>query len=195
MNRGEEKTTGDVDRAAFRRRLDHAAAAAAQEPDERRAHRVLSERARLLARQVDAAAGAAQLELVTFALGGETWALSALHVWDVFEVAEFARLPGAQAPFTGVTAWRGTILTVLDLRSILGIPTAPLADLRFAIAVGTDRPAFGILADVVHDLVSLNTADLLDPPDGVAVHRDCLLGVTRSSLPVLDIERLVQRYG
>jgi purine-binding chemotaxis protein CheW len=116
-------------------------------------------------------------------------------VQDVFEVAEFARLPGAQAPFVGVTAWRGTILTVLDIRPILGIPTAPLADLRFAIVAGSHRPAFGILADAVHDLVSVNAADLLDPPDGVAVHRDYLLGVTRSSLPVLDVERLVQRYG
>lgn len=157
--------------------------------------RVLAERARLLARPAAKPAAGDTFDVVTFTLGGEAWGLEARLVWEVFRVAELARLPGAGAPVTGITPWRGLVLPVLDLRSVLGIPSAPLDDLRFAVVVGGDRPSLGLLADAVDEVRSVGESELGEPPEGVTLHRDLLLGVTAEALPVLDGARLVERYG
>jgi purine-binding chemotaxis protein CheW len=183
-----------VDWTELRRRLDDAVRGAVG-IDEEQSRLVLSERARLLARTGQARQATRGMQLLKFMLGGEAWGLDAALAWDVVRVTELAHLPGTQAPYAGVVPWRGTLLTVLDLRPVLGIPTVRLDDLRFALVIGTERPALGVLADEVHELTALDVGDLLDPPEGVAVQRDCLSGVTRASLPVLDVRRIVQRYG
>lgn len=157
--------------------------------------RVLAERARLLARPASGANGGAGIQIVTFTLGGEAWGLEARLVWELFRISELARLPGAEAPVAGITPWRGLVLPVLDLRSVLGISAAALDGLRFAAVVGSDRPALGILAETVDEVRSVGESDLGDPPEGVILHRDHLLGVTAGALPVLDGARLVERYG
>lgn len=157
--------------------------------------RILAERARLLARPVSDPVGRAAIEVVTFTLGRESWGLEARLVWELFRISELPRLPGAAAPVSGITPWRGLILPVLDLRSLLGIPSAPLDDLRFALVVGSDRPALGVLADTVDEVRSVNEDDLGEAAEGVSRHRDLLLGVTAAALPVLDGARLVERYG
>lgn len=157
--------------------------------------RILAERARLLARPVSEPGGHAGIEVVTFTLGGESWGLEARLVWEVFRISELARLPGAAAPVIGITPWRGLIMPVLDLRSVLGIPSAPLDDLRFAMVVGSERPALGVLADAVDDVRSVGEDDLGEAAEGVSHHRELLLGMTASALPVLDGARLVERYG
>jgi purine-binding chemotaxis protein CheW len=157
--------------------------------------RILAERARILARPAHDPEATAHLDLVSFTLGGERWGLEARLAWEVFAVVELARLPGASAPVAGITAWRGLILPVLDLRSVLGMRTAPLDDLRFAVVLGADRPTLCILADSVQEVGTVMEADLADPPDGMTLHRDLLLGVTRAALPVLNGAHLVERYG
>lgn len=157
--------------------------------------RILVERARILARPPSDADGRAEVVLLTLTLGGERWGLEARLVWEVFQVSELARLPGADPPVVGITAWRGLILPVLDLRPVLGIPAAPMDDLRFAVVVGAERPALGILADAVNEVGSVAESDLREPPAGVMLHRDHLLGVTAAALPVLDGAQLVERYG
>lgn len=184
-----------VDWTALRHRMEAASGTGDAAANAEAARGVLAERARLLARPASEPRGAARLEVVTFTLGGETWGLQARLVWEVFRVSELARLPGAAAPVVGITPWRGLILPVLDLRSVLGMPTAPLDDLRLAVVLGADRPALGILADAVDEVLSVGEDEIGEPPEGVAAQRDHLLGVTRASLPVLDGTRLVQRYG
>lgn len=188
-----------MDWGALRRRLEAASGGGDQSghtpTDANADRRILAERARLLARPVSDPVGRAAMELVTFRLGGEVWGLEARLVWEVFRISELAHLPGAASPVSGITPWRGLILPVLDLRSMLGIPSAPLDDLRFALVVGSDRPALGVLADTVDEVRLVDEGDLAEAPEGVSHHRDHLLGVTASALPVLDGARLVQRYG
>ena len=184
-----------VDWADLRRRMESASASWEAAPGAEAAGRVLAERARLLARPVSDSRPTGKTEIMTFRLGGEVWGLQARIVQEAFRVREFARLPGAAPPVVGITPWRGLILPVLDLSSVLGLPTAPLDDLRLAVVLGVDRPALAVLADAVGEVLAVGGDDIAAPPDGVAVLREHLLGVTRASLPVLDGTRLVQRYG
>lgn len=181
----------------LRRRLDAAfrAATAIEGRDEEQARRVLDERARQLACPLGAGDTGSSLEVVIVTLGGERWALEAGYVSEVFRTTEFVPLPGASPPVAGLTTWRGTVLPALDLRPTLGVPAAGLDDFEFALVVGRERPVMCVLVDSLPEFSVIDRTEVGEPAEGVAVHRDYLLGVTRSSLPVLDVARLVQRYG
>jgi purine-binding chemotaxis protein CheW len=156
---------------------------------------VLEERARALARPVGTAAPIDELEAVTFALANERYAIESRYVFEVFRLEDLSPLPGAEPPVFGVTAWRGELLTILDLRGALGLSVTALHDLSRVIVLGEERPAFGILADAVHELVTLPAAQVREPPEGVAAKREYLRGVTADAVLVLDAEQLLRIHA
>jgi purine-binding chemotaxis protein CheW len=158
------------------------------------ARRVLEERARALARPPAPPPKQDTVELLTFALASETYAVESRFVIQVSRLSELSPLPGAQPPVFGLTPWRGGLLTILDLRQVLGVPATALNDLGRVIVLGDERPAFGILADAVHDLVSVPSAAIRAPQDGVATSREFLRGVTGEAVLVLEAEALLRSH-
>jgi purine-binding chemotaxis protein CheW len=150
---------------------------------------ILKERAAALARPV-AAPPRDTIELVTFQLTKETYGIESRCVVEVFPLTGLARLPGAKPPLFGVTAWRGEILSVLDIRPVLGVAANALNDLTRVIVLGDLRSAFGILADAVGEVISVPTAEIREPAPGVAAARQYVRGVTSQALLVLATEEL-----
>lgn len=197
MSSRERERPGSVDWAEIRRRVETAGRALAGEvgvPPERE-RQVLEERARALARPATPPTVGGTIEAITFALANEVYALESRYVVEVFRLAELALLPGAEPPVFGVTAWRGELLTILDLRQVLGVPVAALNDLSRVIVLGAERPAFGILADAVRELVTLDAAAVREPPEGVAAKREYLRGTSDDAVLVLDAEQLLQSHA
>ncbi len=163
--------------------------------DADRIRRVLEERARALARPTASGAANDTLQMVTFALANETYAVESRYVIQVFRLTDLTPLPGAEPPVVGVAAWRGGLLTILDLRHVLGVSVQALDDLGRVIVVGEQRPAFGILVDAVHDIAAIPAAAIRTPPDGVASKRDYLRGVTADAVLVLEATTLLRRHA
>lgn len=186
-----------VDWTEIRRRVEAAGRALAggtgASPEQ--ARQVLEERARALARPVAPPPAGDMLELMTFALANEVYAVESRYVAAVFRLTDLSPLPGAKPPMFGVTAWQGELLTILDLRAALGLSLAALNDLSRVIVLGKDRPAFGILADAARELVTLPAWEVRDPPDWVAAQREFLRGVTADAVLVLDAVKLLQVHG
>lgn len=186
---------GQVDWADVRTRLEAATralgASAVTSPE--RARQVLEERARRLARP--AATDVADLvELLFFELANEVYGVESRSVMAVFRLVDLTPLPGATAPTFGVTTWRGELLTILDLRRVLGISVASLNDLTTVVVLGEARPAFGILVDNVRNLASIPRSSVRKPPDGVAGNREFIRGITGDAAVVLDAGTLLRRY-
>ncbi|MEX2182614.1 MAG: chemotaxis protein CheW [Gemmatimonadaceae bacterium] len=160
-----------------------------------RVREVLDARARALARPVAMPASGGTLELVTFALANEVYAVESRFVAAVFRLVELSPLPGAAQPVCGVTAWRGELLVVLDLRASLGLSVAALNDLSRVIVLGEERAAFGVLADAVREIVTLPIAAVRAPPEGVAVQREYLRGITDDAVLVLDAGHLLRAHA
>lgn len=156
---------------------------------------MLEERARQLARPAMTAAAADALEVITFGLANETYAIESRYVIEVFRLTDLSPLPGAEPPVFGVTGWRGSLLTILDLRRVLGLPVGALDDLSRVIVLGDDRPAFGVLADAVKELASFPASEVREAPDGIAANRTYLRGVTSEAVLVLDAPQLLQLHG
>ncbi|MBI4501608.1 MAG: purine-binding chemotaxis protein CheW [Gemmatimonadetes bacterium] len=190
-------TRGSVDWAEIRRRVEAAgeAIAGGVESSPERVREVLEERARRLARPATPPPAGGTLEVITFALANEVYAIESRYVVEVFRLTELSPLPGAVPPVFGVTAWRGELLVILDLRRVLGISAATLNDLGRVIVLGEERPAFGILADAVREVATLPASEVHPAPEGVAANREYLWGVTRSATLVLNATKLLQLHG
>ena len=155
-----------------------------------RARDVLEQRARRLARPL-AIPPTNVLELLRFRLANEEYGIESRYVFEVFRLAELTPLPGAESPVFGVTAWRGELLTILDLRQVLGVSRSSLDDLSRVIVLGLERPAFGVLADAVRELVTVSVSDVLEATGGVVLNRKYLRGVTTDAVLVLEAKELL----
>lgn len=186
-------TNGDIDWTALRRRLDETAAAFenAGSPDPQTSRLILERRAARLAQRVVSNETGDVEQVVTFRLGSEMCALNAALVVNVFRLTSLALLPGAPAPVHGVTMWRGEVLTLLDLRGLLGISTAALTDLGRVIVVGRSRAAFGFLADSVHGVRAINRDEVHSLSGQAGGDRRLVTGITSDALLVLDGEEIL----
>jgi purine-binding chemotaxis protein CheW len=155
---------------------------------------LLDERARALARPVEAPR-TGDVELVVFALADEVYALESHYVVEVLRLSSLAFLPGATPPVLGLTTWRGGLLTVLDLRPLLGLATASLNDLGRVIVMGETRAAFGVLADAVRGLVRLEASAIDRSADKAAKAPEYVRGVTGEGCVVLDAEQLLRGFA
>jgi purine-binding chemotaxis protein CheW len=153
-----------------------------------RARQVMGERARLLARVPPRAPEAAEvLEVVTFALAGERYAVETRHVREVVRFDGLTPVPGAPDFLAGLLNLRGEILAVFDLRRFFGVADPGRTERERVIVLGGDRAEFGVLADAVHEVTPLRVEMVREPPASVAgAGRDFLRGVTPGALIVLD---------
>ncbi|MGH7591357.1 MAG: chemotaxis protein CheW [Gemmatimonadales bacterium] len=177
-----------MDWAEIRRRTDAVTRAldGTSDASPERIRALLEERARVLARSAVSPPAGDAVELLTFALANEVYAVESRYVVAVFRLTDLSPLPGAEPPVCGVTGWRGELLTILDLRAVLGLSVNALNDLSQVIVLGAERPAFGILADGVRELVTIPASAVREPPEGMAANRAYLRGLTGDAVLVLD---------
>jgi purine-binding chemotaxis protein CheW len=149
---------------------------------------ILEERARLLARVPPTPPAPGEvLQVVTFTLGDERYAIETSRVREIVRLGEaYARLPGAPAFVFGAMNLRGEILTVLDLRPFFGVPQRESSDRSRIVVLGTGHAEFGMLVDDAHEVLAVRRDHILEPPSTLTGQgRDYLLGVTSEALIVL----------
>ncbi len=187
---------GPIDWQEVRRRLARAAEAVegASGPAPDRVRAVLEERARLVARVPPQAPQAADvLEVVTFDLADERYALESRYIREVVRVGPVTPVPGGPDFLVGVLNLRGEVLAVLDLRRFFHVPGREVGERSRVLVLGGDRAEFGVLADAAHEVIVLRTDQVHEPPASVAgVGREYVRGVTRDALIILDGGVLLQ---
>lgn len=186
-----------ADLAEARRRVDDAArglaTGAASSPESDR--RILEERARLLARPDAPETDGFELELVTFTLAGERFAIDAQYLLAVARVERVTTVPGTDPTVYGVMAWRGELLLIRDYRSLLGLAAAAEGAPGCVLVAGDERPAFGILADEPGEFVRIPAAQVHPVPGRDDVGLNIVRGVTGGMLMVLDAVELWNLHG
>ena len=159
-----------------------------------RAREIMDARAQALARVQQSAPDAGEvLEVATFALADERYAIETRFVSEVTRLTDCTRVPGTPDCLLGVTNLRGEILSVIDLRKFFDLPIRELSDQSRVIVLGVERAEFGVLADAAHEVTSLRRDELLEVPGSVTgLGREYLRGVTSDALIVLDGAALLQ---
>lgn len=147
----------------------------------------------------EAAAGStdeALRELLTFSLAGENYAIDIENIIEITPPREVTRIPNADASVIGIISLRGTIVTVLDLRQMLGHP--PLdgggEDARIIVLERKGQTS-GILVDRVFRVAKVGPREIESHPVvSPAEHNAAIEGVFHHKevlTIVLNLERLL----
>lgn len=195
----EDKTraSGRIDWNAARERLANAerviSGRVERSPEEIR--RVLEERARVLARPLAADSMAERMEVLTFTLSGERYAVESRYVFAALRLEDITLVPSAEPPLVGLTAWRGELLALFDLRILTGTSARALSDLSWIVVLGDGAAAFGVLVDELHPVLRIPVSEIQPLPGGLSGTREYVRGVTREALLVLDAGDLIRTYS
>jgi len=135
---------------------------------------------------------------VLLRLGGSRFAVAMADVAEVTALPTVTRLPGAPAWLVGVANWRGRMLPVLDIRTLVGVPVTPLASsARLVVVIAGLRGELtaGVVAEAVPGVYDVAIDSMLAPPATLPAETARLVSgqVTDALGPiaVLDVEALL----
>ena len=103
------------------------------------------------------------LQLVSFQLGLEEFAIDILGVQEIIRFVEITPVPNAPYYVEGVVNLRGKVIPIINLRSRFGLSTAePTKDTRI-IVVEVEHSILGFIVDSVEEVLRL-PANVIEPP-------------------------------
>jgi purine-binding chemotaxis protein CheW len=100
-------------------------------------------------------------EYLAFTLGEELYAVELGKVREILSPPPITEVPRSAPGILGVCSVRGLLVTVIDLRRRVGLPTAPITRRsRVLLASSSDGEVMGLLVDEVRQVVRLSEADV-----------------------------------
>jgi purine-binding chemotaxis protein CheW len=136
---------------------------------------------------------AQELEMLSFLLGNEEYAVLVDDVKEVLKNRELTNIPNAPDHIMGVTSLRGPILPVVNLRKRLGLPAGGDADEKARILVLTlNDEDTGVVVDRVTGVVKIQPETIRPVPETIEHGAECLKGIARKDdrlYILLDIEK------
>lgn len=129
----------------------------------------------------DADAPAEEIELLSFRLGGEGYAIMVSDVKEVLKNYQLTAVPNAPVHILGVMSLRGTVTTVVDLCGRLGITPGVRDEKSRIIIVSTDDEDMGLLVDRVTGVVKILPQDIKPAPENNEQGAEFLLGIARKN--------------
>ena len=176
-------------------RLARAAAAFADidQLSEEKARSIMDQRARKLARTPPQEPDAGMLlQLVTFRLGSERFAIEARFVREMIHLEHITPIPDAPDFLLGTTNLRGEVVSVFDVRSFFGVPRGGSGEKAPALVLGEGRIEFALVVDQVEEVATFRTTDFFDATAAISAHgREWVQGITNSGVILLEARTLL----
>ena len=135
-------------------------------------------------------------EYVTAMIGDQLFGLPISRVQDVFMLERLTRVPLSSGEIAGVLNLRGRIVTVIDMRTRLGLPKA--ADGKPPMAVGVDLrgESYGLLIDQIGEVLRLPDENREENPVNLDPRMARLAGgvhrLEGQLMVVLDVDRVLE---
>ncbi|MER7006097.1 chemotaxis protein CheW [Dactylosporangium sp. NPDC000555] len=138
------------------------------------------------------------LELVSFAVEGQEYALPIDQVQEIVQAPEsVSHVPNAAARVLGVMDLRGRLLPVVSMRRVFGLPAADLEPQNRIVVVSLDGGVVGVVMDTVREVLRVPN-ELVAPLPGVIatggrateVEAVCRLDGGKRLVSVLSVNRM-----
>ena len=140
-----------------------------------------------------------EIEFATFYVGRILLGIDIRQTEEINRQLDMTAVPGAAACVRGVVNLRGEVVTVLDLRTILGLEPVAVGGSSRNVVVRCETEQVGLLVDSVADVVTV-AADQIEPPpanvsgaDGRFFKGVCKL--ESALLVVLDVDAALTTAG
>lgn len=138
-------------------------------------------------------------EYLAFSIAGETFALEIDRSREVVDCMDVTEVPGMPACLPGVFNLRGGIVSVIDVRRMLGVVTDSKREDGCIIILEIDMDGelvtVGAPADEVRGVVRFDPESILPPPEiGTNIGKDFVRGVGKRDgefVFILDIEKII----
>ncbi len=144
-------------------------------------------------------AGGDQLQLVTFEVAGEEFAVDILAVQEINRMMELTRVPQSPPEVEGVINLRGKIIPVLDLRKRFNLPVGDKNEQNRIIVVEIRKRVLGFIVDRVHEVLRISSSIVEPAPAMVcSIDSDFIAGVGKLDdrlLILLDLAKLFDAEG
>lgn len=143
-----------------------------------------------------AAESAAEVQLVVFQLGGETYGVEINHVQEIIRLQPITEIPRTPAFVEGVINLRGRIIPILDMHKRFHLPAAEATNNTRIMVVELGELTVGMIVDSVSEVLRL-PADSIEPPPPMISGIDVayLKGVGKWNdklIILLDLDRVLQ---
>lgn len=136
------------------------------------------------------------LELVSFHIGPEEYAIDILSVQEIIRVVEITKVPKAPHYVEGVINLRGKVIPIVDLRSRFGLPPAERTKETRIIVVDVGRMIMGLIVDAVSEVLRVPLHLIEPPPSGRQGPMEFHKGVGKLDgrlLILLDLDRMLAK--
>jgi purine-binding chemotaxis protein CheW len=111
---------------------------------------------------------AASAQFVGFEIAGQKYLFRIERIQEIITPGSVTRVPDVPAYVVGVSNLRGTIIPVIDLRLLFGLPPrTPDADTRTIVVNIGDR-TMGCMVDAVSQVIRIPVEQIHSAPDTVA---------------------------
>ncbi len=122
--------------------------------------RILEERAALLAAVPPITKSEAERSVMCFELGTAGYAVESIRVLEVSTLVNCISIPCTPPHIAGLVNQRGRLLTVIDLRAIMGLPITDTPDPQLMILAIDAQNVVGVRVDSLSGVRTISEGDL-----------------------------------
>lgn len=101
-----------------------------------------------------------QVQVLHFLIDQEYYALERSFVREVVPLRRWSHVPTAPDWIRGITAVRGRVIAVVDLRRLFGLEQHNLSDKNFLLILHFQNHEIGILVDRIHGFQAIKVNDI-----------------------------------
>jgi len=138
-------------------------------------------------------------QYLTFALGGEMFAVGILNVKEIIEYGNLTEIPMMPAFIRGVINLRGSVVPVIDLAARFGGRPSELGKRSCIVIVEThDEDSLhdiGIMVDAVSEVIEIPGGEIEPPPSfGARIRADFIFGMGKVAgkfVIILNIDQVL----
>ncbi len=137
-----------------------------------------------------------QLQLLTFMLAGEEYALNIMDIKEIIRPKEATEVPRTPDYILGIVSLRGTIIPIFDVSLRLGLPQGERGPQNRIIVVRFQEHLFGLHVDSVIQVLDIPLSRIEPPPEILGgVEGEFLRGIGRIDerlIILLNLSRILK---
>ena len=154
---------------------------------------ILKERANALAIRLNLNPHSSEgTPIVEFSLFPEKYAIEARYVREVLTIKQITPIPGTPDYVMGVINYRGKIISIINLKILLGLKEKGLTEMNKALLLESGEMEFGIIVDGIIGSSNVVDEQLASPPLTISSRgAEFLSAITDSGVIMLDAERML----
>ena len=137
------------------------------------------------------------LQLVSFNLGKEEFAVDILKIQEINRMVEITKVPKSPEFVEGVINLRGKVIPIIDLRKRFSLPKSESTRQTRIVVVDIDNKIVGLVVDAVSEVLRLPAKTVEPPPPIVAgIDSEYISGVGKLEdrlLILLELDKVLSK--